>query len=83
MKPKWIKETDECQYCHTEMPLIEYFLRKDETAVEAWYVCEQCGKFGFALTGNFVKAFKEHQKNERTKIKTAQPKGNESEESCG
>ena len=75
MKPKWIKETDECQYCHTEMPLVEYFLRQDETAVEAWYVCENCGKFGLAFTDGFVKDFKE--KNQKKATKFAPPKSGE------
>jgi len=81
MKPKWIKDMSFCQHCRQEMMLLDYFLRPDESAIEVWYICSKCGKFGFAYTGGFVESFKNAQKVEKSKISS--PQSNEKEGFCG
>jgi hypothetical protein len=63
MKPFWIKDTFECEWCLPKLMKLErFFLRDDESAVEVWYRCEKHGLFGLAYSGKFIENFKKQDK---------------------
>jgi len=38
--PRWIRKEEECLWCMQLAPLDTAYLRDDESAVTAWYICK-------------------------------------------